>query len=93
VYLYGNPFVDASVAVVLAMVPLFTGELFTAEDFARWAIADVPEREPLTVFGDDRAAALLARADVLLTGWAAALDGAMLARALRLRAVVTPPAR
>ena len=76
--------------VVLAMVPLFTSELFTAEDFARLeAIADVPEREPLTVFGDDRAAVLLARADVLLTGWGCpALDGAMLARAPRLRAVV-----
>jgi len=76
--------------VVLAMVPYFTSELFTAEHFARLdAVADVPEREPLTVFGDERAAALLPRAEILLTGWGCPpLDGAALALAPRLRAVV-----
>jgi phosphoglycerate dehydrogenase-like enzyme len=76
--------------VVLAMVPYFTSELFTAEHFARLdAVADVPEREPLTVFGDERAAALLPRAEILLTGWGCPpLDGAALALAPRLQAVV-----
>jgi phosphoglycerate dehydrogenase-like enzyme len=72
------------------MVPYFTSELFTAAHFARLdAVGDVPDREPLTVFGDERAARLLADADVLLTGWGCPpLDGAMLAAAPRLRAVV-----
>lgn len=76
--------------VVLAMVPYFTAEQFTAEHFARLeAVAAVPEREPLTVFGDERAAALLARAEVLLTGWGCPpLDAAALTAAPRLRAVV-----
>ena len=76
--------------VVLAMVPHFTSELFTAERLARLeSIADVPEREPLTVFGDERAAALLPRAEILLTGWGCPpLDEAALALAPHLRAVV-----
>jgi phosphoglycerate dehydrogenase-like enzyme len=76
--------------VVLAMVPHFTGELFAAEQFARLeAIADVPARAPLTVFGDARAAALLPRADILLTGWGCPpIDAAVLAAAPRLRAIV-----
>lgn len=76
--------------VVLAMVPHFTNELFTAAHLARLdAVAEVPDREPLTVFADARAAALLPRADVLLTGWGCPpLDTAALAAAPRLRAVV-----
>jgi phosphoglycerate dehydrogenase-like enzyme len=76
--------------VVLAMVPSLTAEQFTAEHFARLeAVADVPEREPLTVFGDERAAARLARAELLLTGWGCPpLDAAALALAPRLRAIV-----
>jgi phosphoglycerate dehydrogenase-like enzyme len=76
--------------VVLAMVPYFTGDLF---DDALWArlerVADVAQREPLTAFGDAGAAAQLAPADVLLTGWGCPpLDGSALALAPRLRAIV-----
>lgn len=76
--------------VALAMVPFLTADLFTAEHFARLAaVAELPEREPLTVFADERAAALLARTEILLTGWGCPpLDAAALALAPRLRAVV-----
>jgi len=76
--------------VVLAMVPQFTRQLFTDAHHARLAaLAEVPEREPLSAFGDARAAALLPRAEILLTGWGCPpLDAAALAHATRLRAVV-----
>lgn len=76
--------------VVLAMVPQLTAELFTAAHHERLAaIAAVPDAEPLTVFGDARAAALLPRAEILLTGWGCPpLDAAALAQAPALRAVV-----
>jgi phosphoglycerate dehydrogenase-like enzyme len=76
--------------VVLAMVPQLTRELFTAEQHARLAeVADVPDSEPLTVFADARAAALLARAEILLTGWGCPpIDAAVLAQAPALRAIV-----
>lgn len=76
--------------VVLAMVPMFTAGQFTAAHFARLeAVADLPDRQPLTDLGDARATALLAGADVLLTGWGCPLlDEAALARAPRLRAIV-----
>ncbi len=76
--------------VVLAMVPQLTSELFTAEQHARLAdVAEVPDIEPLTVFADARAAALLARAEILLTGWGCPpIDAAALAQAPALRAIV-----
>ncbi|MDX2169104.1 MAG: hydroxyacid dehydrogenase [Deltaproteobacteria bacterium] len=76
--------------VVLAMVPQLTSGLFTPTHHARLAaIAEVPECEPLTVFGDARAAHLLARAEILLTGWGCPpIDAATLAQAPRLRAIV-----
>ena len=76
--------------VVLAMVPYFTIDQFTADHFARLeTAAEVAEREPLTVFGDERAAALLARAEILLTGWGCPpVDAAVLDQAPRLRAIV-----
>jgi phosphoglycerate dehydrogenase-like enzyme len=76
--------------VVLAMVPQFTAELFTAEHLARLrGLAEVPDPEPLTVLGDDRAGRLLARATVLLTSWGCPpIDAHVLAAAPALRAVV-----
>ncbi|MEO8604952.1 MAG: hydroxyacid dehydrogenase [bacterium] len=76
--------------VVLAMVPYFTADLFSAALWERLeTIAEVPEREPLTAFGAAEASVLLARAEIMLTGWGCPpLDAAALAQAPRLRAVV-----
>lgn len=76
--------------VLLAMVPHFTSELFAAEHFDQLAaVADILDREPLTVFGDERALALLPRAEILLTGWGCPpIDGATLKAAPNLRAIV-----
>lgn len=79
-----------SPVVVLAMVPQFTAELFAPAHWERLAAtATVPDREPLTVFADARAAARLAHAEILLTSWGCPpIDAAALALAPRLRAVV-----
>jgi phosphoglycerate dehydrogenase-like enzyme len=76
--------------VVLAMVPHFTAELFTAEHLERLrALAEVPDPEPLTVLGDDRASRLLGRATLLLTSWGCPpIDAHVLATAPALRAIV-----
>jgi len=76
--------------IVLAMVPAVTSELFDAPLLERLRdVAELPDPEPLARFDDPRADALLARAEVLLTGWGCPpLDEALLARAPRLRAVV-----
>jgi phosphoglycerate dehydrogenase-like enzyme len=76
--------------VVLAMAPALTPDLFGAAERARLAeLAELPEAEPLARLDDERAARLLPRADVLLTGWGCPrIDAAVLARAPRLRAVV-----
>lgn len=76
--------------VVLAMVPLFTPDLFTAAHWQRLeSMCDVPDREPLLAFEDERARRLLAVADVLLTSWGCPpIDAPVLARAHRLRAIV-----
>lgn len=76
--------------VVLAMAPALTPDLFDEALRARLAaLAEVPDPEPLQRFDDERAARLLARADVLLSGWGCPrIDAAVLARAPRLRAVV-----
>ena len=56
--------------VVLAMAAALTPELFGEEERARLAaIAELPDPEPLARFDDERAARLLPRAEVLLTGW------------------------
>lgn len=76
--------------VVLAMAPALTPDLFCDAHRARLAaIADVPDLAPLTRFDDARAAALLPRAEILLTGWGSPrIDPALLARAPKLAAVV-----
>ena len=80
---------DAPV-VVLAMAPVLTSELFDEEAFARLrAAVNLPDPAPLSGFGEPRAAELLARAEILLTGWGCAkLDEAVLVRAPALLAVV-----
>ncbi len=76
--------------VVLAMAAALTPDLFGPPERARLAaLAEVPDPEPLARFDDERAARLLPRAEVLLTGWGCPrIDAVLLARAPRLRAVV-----
>jgi phosphoglycerate dehydrogenase-like enzyme len=81
---------QARPTVVLAMAPALTSDLFDEALRARLAaLASVPDPEPLQRFDDERAACLLAAAEVLLSGWGCPrIDAAVLARAPRLRAVV-----
>ncbi len=76
--------------VVLAMAPALTPDLFADAQRARLAaLADVPDPAPLTRFDDERAASLLPRAEILLTGWGSPrIDAALLARAPALAAIV-----
>jgi phosphoglycerate dehydrogenase-like enzyme len=76
--------------VVLAMAPALTPDLFDDALRARLAaLAELPDPEPLQRFDDERAARLLPRAEVLLSGWGCPrIDAALLDRAPRLRAVV-----
>jgi len=72
------------------MAPALTPDLFTPALRERLAaIAEVPDPEPLQRFDDERAARLLASADVLLSGWGCPrIDAELLSRAPRLRAIV-----
>lgn len=76
--------------VVLAMAPALTPDLFADEHRTRLAaLADVPDAEPLARFDDERAARLLPRAEILLTGWGSPrIDAALLGRTPELVAVV-----
>jgi phosphoglycerate dehydrogenase-like enzyme len=80
----------AKPVVVLAMAPALTPDLFGPAERARLAaLAELPDPEPLASFEGDRAARLLAEAEVLLSGWGCPrIDAALLARAPRLRAVL-----
>jgi phosphoglycerate dehydrogenase-like enzyme len=75
---------------VLVMVPLLTADMFTAEHMQRLnSLCNVPDPEPLTAFGDDRARRLLSQADILLTGWGCPMiDTYALDQAPGLRAIV-----
>ena len=75
--------------LVLSMAPVLTPELFSPALHARLAeLANVLDPEPLTRFDDERAAKLLAEAEVLLTGWGCPrIDAAVLDRAPNLRAI------
>jgi len=77
-------------AVALALVPELTADLFSDALRVRLAsIGDVLDEKPITNFASPRAAALLARVEVLLTSWGAPLiDAAVLDRAPQLRAIV-----
>jgi len=76
--------------LVLAMVPAFTGDMFTPHHWERLdVLCEIADREPLTAFGETRAAALLERAELLLTSWGCPpIDAAVVARAPALRAIV-----
>jgi len=76
--------------VVLAMAPALTPALFAPAHHARLAaMAELPDPTPLTRFDDERAALLLARAEILLTGWGSPrIDAAVLARAPQLAAII-----
>jgi phosphoglycerate dehydrogenase-like enzyme len=75
---------------VLAMAPRLTEGLIAPAQLARLrALCEVPDAAPLARFDEPRASTLLARAEVLLTGWGCPLlDAGVLAAAPRLRAVV-----
>ena len=72
------------------MSPVVTRGLVREEHLARLHVCcEVLDPEPLASFDEPRAEALLARAEVLLTGWGCPpLDAAALERSPRLRAVV-----
>lgn len=76
-------------AVVFARMQAFTEHLLTDEHYERLdAICEVLDREPLESFKDERAAELLTRADILVTGWGCPRIGSRaLALAPRLRLV------
>jgi len=76
--------------VVLAMAPALTPALFAPAHHARLAaLAEIPDPTPLTRFDDERAAPLLARAEILLTGWGSPrIDARVLTRAPHLAAVI-----
>ena len=80
---------DRPVAV-LAMAPRLTEGLFGPAELARLReLCDVPDAAPLARFDDPRAAALLGRAELLVTGWGCPpLDASALAAAPALRAVI-----
>lgn len=75
--------------VAIAFAPVLSPALLGPEQLQRLrAVCDVPSPHPLERLDDDRAAKLLARAEILLTGWGCPpLDEAVLARAPHLRAV------
>jgi phosphoglycerate dehydrogenase-like enzyme len=81
--------VKARPTAVLAMHPELTRGMLAIEHLTRLrALCELPDAEPLTGFAEPRAGGLLARADVLLTGWGCPpLESAVLDRAPRLRLV------
>jgi phosphoglycerate dehydrogenase-like enzyme len=74
--------------VVLAMLQLLAPHLMDGSMERLDAVAEVPDRLPLERWDDPRADALLAQADVLLTGWLCPpIDAAVLDRAPGLRLI------
>jgi phosphoglycerate dehydrogenase-like enzyme len=75
--------------LALAMVPYFTADMFTTAHWERLrALCDIVDPEPLTAFGDARAARVLARTEVLLTSWGCPpIEADVLAQAPALRAL------
>jgi phosphoglycerate dehydrogenase-like enzyme len=72
------------------MAPRLTQGLFGPAELARLReLCELPDAEPLACFDEPRAAALLPRVELLVTGWGCPpLGAAVLAAAPRLRAVV-----
>jgi len=75
---------------VLAMAPRLTQGLIRPVHLERLrALCELPDPAPLARFDEPRAGPLLARAEILLSGWGCPpLDAGLLARAPALRAVV-----
>jgi phosphoglycerate dehydrogenase-like enzyme len=75
--------------VVLVLAPAIAPGLVRPDHLERLrALCEVPDPEPLPNFDDPRAGALLARAEILLTGWGCPpLTAEVLAAAPELRAV------
>ena len=75
--------------ITLAFVPMLNANLLADEQWQRLeALCALCDHEPLTAFGDARAAALLAQTEILLTGWGCpSIDAWVLERAPRLRLV------
>ena len=74
---------------ILVMSPVLTHGMIQPADLERLrGCCALPDPEPLADFGDARANALLADAEIVLSGWGCPpLDGALLSRAPRLRFV------
>lgn len=76
--------------VVLAMLDRVAAWVLTDAHMERLrTLCDVPDAAPLLRFDDERARALLARAEILLTGWGCPrIDETVLPQAPTLRAIV-----
>jgi phosphoglycerate dehydrogenase-like enzyme len=74
---------------VLAMSPVLTQGMLTPAHLERLrASCELPDPQPLARFDEPRADDLLARAEILLTGWGSPpIDAAVLERAPQLRAI------
>lgn len=74
---------------VLALISALAPEMILDEHLERLsALCEVPDARPLVRFDEPRADALLAEAEILLTGWGCPpLDSVVLARMPRLRAL------
>lgn len=72
-----------------AFLPQRTKHVFAERDRRRLAeLCDIPDETPLEHFDDARAAAALAEAEILITGWGCAgIDASMITRAPKLRLI------
>ncbi len=75
--------------LALAFAPLMPPALFRTADWRRLeAFCSIPDAMPLRAFNDARASALLAEAQILVTGWGCPrIDAAVLEAAPRLRLI------
>jgi phosphoglycerate dehydrogenase-like enzyme len=77
-------------ALAVAMVPMLNRDLLVEEHWRRLGmLCDILDREPITAFADPHAVPLLARTEILLTGWGCPrIDDWVLDHAPHLQAVV-----
>jgi phosphoglycerate dehydrogenase-like enzyme len=85
----GKTVAGARPCLVYAMAEASTRDVLTPAHRARLAtLCEVPDARPLEDFSSPRAQALLARGEILVTGWGCPrIDPAVLARAPRLRLI------
>jgi phosphoglycerate dehydrogenase-like enzyme len=76
--------------LVFAMAPALTRGLLRDRHLSRLrSLCEIPDTEPLANFEDPRSDDLLARSEILFTGWGCpALTASVLERAPSLRAVI-----